>query len=257
MYLPPSIEKLTRGQPYTLDTIGQSGARIRLYSDRVLKIQPQSEESNRERGIMTWLSGKLPVPEILGAETVDGTSYLLMSRLPGKMSCDPTFMQDPKQTIPILAQGLQMLWQVDVSDIPMQHTLEEKLWEAEYRVRQGLCDPENAEPGTYGPGGFSSPAHLLSWLRENRPPITPVFSHGDYCLPNVFLDGGRVSGYLDLGRSGVCDPYQDIALCYRSLLHNYEEQPNPAFRPETLFDALGLEPNWEKIRYFILLDELF
>ena len=31
----------------------------------------------------------------------------------------------------------------------------------------------------------------------------------------------------------------------------------PDFNPDLLFDALGIEPNWEKIRYWILLDELF
>ncbi len=257
MHLPPAIKSLTQDQPYTTDTIGMSGARILLYPDRVLKVQPQSEESDREIAAMAWLSGKLPVPDTLHTETVAGTSYLLMSRLPGVMSCDTSVMQDPKTAVSILAQGLQMLWQVDISDIPGPNTLDDKLRAADYRVAHGLCDMENAEPDTYGPQGFSSPAELLSWLREHRPRETPVFSHGDYCLPNVFVQGARISGFLDLGRSGASDPYQDIALCYRSLLHNYEEAPHPDFRPELLFEALDLEPDWEKIRYYILLDELF
>lgn len=97
------------------------------------------------------------------------------------------------------------------------------------------------------------------------PEEDPVFSHGDYCLPNLFLKEGKVSGYMDLGRSGIADRYQDIALCYRSLKHNYSgryggkvyTQLNPDFRPESLFEELGIEPDWEKIRYYILLDELF
>ena len=180
MGLPQTIGRLTQNQPYTLDTIGQSGASIRLYAGQVLKIQPQSEESDREAAVMAWLSGKLPVPEILGTETEDGTSYLLMSRLPGAMSCAPALMGDPEQNVRMLAQGLQMLWQADVSDIPVQNTLEDKLRAAEYRVRHGLCDMENVEPGTSGPEGFSGPEQLLSWLWAHRPQITPVFSHGDY-----------------------------------------------------------------------------
>ena len=257
MTFPPSIGVLVAGQPYTRDTIGMSGARILLYPDRVLKIQPQSGEADREIAIMAWLAGKLPVPDILHTETADGTSYLLMSRLPGVMSCDTSVLERPKSAVSILARGLRMLWQVDVSDIPLPNTLEDKLRAAEYRVTHGLCDTENAEPDTYGPDGFSSPAELLAWLREHRPQENPVFSHGDYCLPNVFVQGGRVSGFLDLGRSGISDPYQDIALCYRSLLHNYEEFPHPDFQPGLLFEALELEPDWEKIRYYILLDELF
>lgn len=29
------------------------------------------------------------------------------------------------------------------------------------------------------------------------------------------------------------------------------------FNPDMLFDILGIEPNWKKINYFLLLDELF
>lgn len=257
MSFPPAIEALTKGQPYTMDTIGMSGACILLYPDRVLKIQPQSAESDREIATMSWLARRLPAPEILHTETVDGTSYLLMSRLPGVMSCDKAVMENPKEAVSMLAQGLQLLWQVDVSGCPAPNVLSDKLRWAEYAVRHGLCDTENAEPDTYGPEGFSSPAELLSWLKENRPKETSVFSHGDYCLPNVFVQNGKISGFLDLGRSGVSDPYQDIALCYRSLLHNYQEFPHSDFRPEMLFAALNLEPDWEKLRYYILLDELF
>ena len=144
---------------------------------------------------------------------------------------------------------------MDTTGCPSPNILDDKLREAEYRVANGLCDTQNVEPGTYGPGGFSSPAALLSWLKENRPQESPVFSHGDYCLPNIFVKGLKISGFLDLGRSGISDPYQDIALCYRSLRCNF--QNDPTFRPESLFEALELTPDWSRIRYYILLDELF
>lgn len=255
MHLPSAIKEIVQARPYTQDTIGMSGAAILLYPDMVLKIQPESEESRRERTTMSWLSGKLPVPKILYAEAFGGISYLLMSRLPGTMSCDASMLCQPKQTVDCLAQGLKRLWQVDPTGCPAPNILDDKLREAERRVANGLCSMQDVEPGTYGPDGFSSPAALLTWLTKNRPQETPVFSHGDYCLPNIFVKDFRISGFLDFGRSGISDPYQDIALCYRSLLHNF--QGNLAFRPALLFEALELEPDWNKIRYYILLDELF
>ena len=90
--------------------------------------------------------------------------------------------------------------------------------------------------------------------------MDPALSHGDFCLPNVFFNDGAVSGYLDLGFCAVADRYQDIALCYRSLSHNADGSYGPVYpnvRPEKLFDALQVKPDWEKIRYYILLDELF
>ena len=120
---------------------------------------------------------------------------------------------------------------------------------------------EDAEPETFGEGGFESPEALLQWLEENRPVEEPVFSHGDYCLPNIFAEGETVCGFIDVGRSGVADKWLDIAICYRSLKHNYDGtytgEAYEGFQPELLFEELGIEPDWEKINYYILLDELF
>ncbi len=89
----------------------------------------------------------------------------------------------------------------------------------------------------------------------------PVFSHGDFCLPNIFLEDGQVAGFIDLGDASVSDKWRDIALCYRSLKHNFDGSYGgkvyEGFNPDILFEKLGIEPDWEKIKYHILLDELF
>ena len=94
-------------------------------------------------------------------------------------------------------------------------------------------------------------------------------SHGDYCLPNLFGVGERVTGFIDLGRSGVGDKWCDIAICFRSLNHNYsgkyqkkyqekyQKKANMVYDEMLLFRELGIKPDWEKIKYYILLDELF
>ncbi len=261
IFLPKRVQELVAGKPYTLDEIGMSGNQVLLFEDMVLKIEAQSEYVERQVRIMEWLDGNLPVPKIFGYEIYEGKSYLLMSRVQGEMSCVEYYLEHPHVLLEALAQGLQMLWNVDITDCPNVRDLEAELAEARVRVEQGLVDVDNAEPDTFGENGFESPVHLLKWLEENRPVCESVFSHGDFCLPNVFLQDGQVSGFIDLGDAGVGDKWRDIALCYRSLKHNFDGtfggKVYEDFKPDLLFEALGIEPDWEKLRYYILLDELF
>ena len=177
------------------------------------------------------------------------------------MSCDKLFLSRPKELVERLAEALNLLWIVDPSDCPRHRTMDLELEEAEYRVENHLVDVNNVEPTTFGKGGFKNPEALLHWLEDNRPDYEPVLSHGDLCLPNIFINGGRVSGFVDLGECGVGDRWRDIALCYRSLRWNaegaYGGKVYPDVRPDMLFDVLGIEPNREKMRYYLLLDELF
>lgn len=184
-----------------------------------------------------------------------------MSKVPGKMSCDEYFLEHPQELLALLAKALKMLWSVDISDCPRNRDIDAELQEAKYRIENNLVDLDNVEPTTFGEGGFKNPQALLEWLEENRPDYEPVLSHGDFCLPNIFIEDGKISGFIDLGDTGIGDKWRDIALCYRSLQHNFDGsfggKVYPDFNPDMLFDALGIEPNREKLRYYILLDELF
>lgn len=259
--LPFSIEMLTKDKPYTIDDIGMSGNLVLIYEDMVLKIEDDIEAVSRQVELMRWLEGKLPVPRVLAYEAEAGKSYLLMSKISGKMSCDTVYLERPEVLVSALAEGLKMLWSVEISDCPQERNLDTVLCEARTQVENQLVDLDNVEPTTFGEGGFESPAQLLDWLENNRPSGEPVFSHGDYCLPNVFLEDGKVSGFIDLGRSGAGDKWNDIALCYRSLKHNFDGtyggKVYENFKPEMLFEKLGIEPDWDKINYYLLLDELF
>lgn len=261
MALPENLLRLTEEEAYTMDRTGMSGAAVRLYKDRVMKIQPWGPEAENELAMLAYLQGKLPVPKLYLQETEEGVSYLLMGRCEGLRACDPAYLEDPEALCALLAEGLRALWKTDASGCPCDQRLAQKLKRARHNVENGLVDMNNVEPGTFGEKGFRSPAALLAWLYANRPEEEPVLSHGDFCLPNLFGQEGRVTGYIDLGRAGIADKWCDIALCWRSLHHNYRERRRKTGAPEPdgtlLFQALGLEPDWAKIRYYILLDELF
>ena len=184
-----------------------------------------------------------------------------MSRMGGEMSCDTYYLEHPRILLEALACGLKMLWEVDVRDCPRIRDLNAVLQEARVQVENHLVDLNNVEPETFGEGGFENPEQLLEWLENHRPSFEPVLSHGDFCLPNIFLENGNVKGFIDLGKTGVGDKWNDIALCYRSLKHNFDGtyggKVYEDFKPEMLFEKLGIDPDWEKIKYYLLLDELF
>lgn len=259
--LPSRIEALLAGARGKNETIGRSGAQVLVYDDCVLKLQPCGVEAENEARMLRFLHGKAPVPAVYAEAEEAGMHYLLMERCAGEMACAPSYMENPPLQCEMLAAGLRALWQVDARECPSDQRLARKLVAARYNVEHGLVDTENMEPETLGPGGFASPAALLEWLERNRPAEEETLSHGDYCLPNVFGCGARVSGYIDLGKAGVADKWCDIALCCRSLSHNfagrYGGRTYPDYDGTRLFRALGIAPDWEKIRYYLLLDELF
>ena len=175
------------------------------------------------------------------------------------MCCDPYYMERPQELIPKLAEAMEMLWSIDVSDCPRHRTIDAELEEARYRVENRLVDLENAEPSTFGAGGFRAPEDLLHWLEHNRPTYEPVLSHGDFCLPNLFTDGERFTGFIDVGRVGAGDRWMDLALGWRSLKHNSDGHYGsyPSIDPDDLFRAAGIPKDPERLRYYLLLDELF
>lgn len=264
MVLPEKIRSMMADEPYEQDEIGMSGASIFIFRDKVLKVQENDEEAGNEVRMMQLLRGKLPVPPVYACESYEGRLYLLMGRCEGQMACAREYMSHPSALCKLLADGLKRLWSVDISDCPSDQRLGRKLEMARYNIKHGLVDMENVQPDTFGEGGFRDPDELLEWLYENRPNEDLVLSHGDYCLPNIFGRNDKVTGYIDLGKMGIADRWCDIAICYRSLSHNFSGKYGEhvdvtcsEYDERQFFRELGIEPDWEKIRYYILLDELF
>lgn len=261
MSVPTQIQALIEDKPFIVDEVGMSGNQVLIFEDMVLKIENNSEGAEKQIKMMQWLQDRVPVPKILAHEVKNDKSYLLMSKMGGQMSCDIDYLEQPNILLEALAEGLKSLWEVDIIGCPCMRDLDTILTEASKQVEQDLVDIEDAEPTTFGENGFNNPEELLEWLENNRPEFEPVLSHGDYCLPNIFLEDGHIKGYIDLGKTGIGDKWNDIALCYRSLKHNFDGtyggKVYAKFNPDMLFEKLAIKPNWEKINYYLLLDELF
>ena len=261
MTFPNFINKYLEQRNFQTDGIGKSNASVYLFDDIVLKVQPVSDESENELQMMQWLNGKISVPNVLEHICENGYLYILMSKCDGQMSCTDQFMTNPAKQTELLAGALHQLWSIPTEDCPCSWPLEKRLQLAAQNGASGNIDVADAQPETFGDNGFKNPEELLDWLVNHKPEETRVISHGDFCLPNIFVDDAGLTGLIDLGKAGTADKWQDIALCYRSLSNNYSGIYSgvkyPGFQDKMLFDALEINPDWERIRYYILLDELF
>ena len=261
MNLPNKIQNIIDNKSYACDNVGKSGAGVYLFEDMVLKIQTVDAQAENEVKMLHWLNGKIPVPEIIEHIYENEYLYILMNKCTGKMACDSYFMMRPKQQMELLAEAMHRLWNVPSEGCPCHISLKKRLKMAEKNIINNRVDLENVELNTFGPNGFKNPEALLYWLYDNKPNEKETVCHGDFCLPNIFLSDSGVTGMIDLGRSGVADPWLDIALCCRSLDHNYngvyDGNSYKGFEQQMLFDALKIQLDPELIRYYILLDELF
>ena len=257
--LPESIAAVLGGQTGKTDSLGKSGAQVLLFDDYVLKIRPADSWDTADVKILQWLSGKAPVPQVAAHEVRDGRDWLLMTRIRGAELCRPEIMNNPVLLLDCMAEALQILWSIPAAGCPFERTVADNLSHAEAAILSGSFDPSGCEPETFGPGGFENPKALLDWLRSSLPPQDRVVTHGDFCLPNLFTDGKRFTGFIDVGNAGAGDRWMDLALGWRSLKHNSDGHYGkvyPQIDPDDLFRAAGVPKDEEKLRYYLLLDEL-
>ncbi len=257
--IPGSIAGILGRQTGKLDGLGKSRAQVFLFEDYVLKIRPEDDWDTVDVQILQWLAGKAPVPEVAAHEVWNGQDWLLMTRVQGTELCKPEVMNHPALLLDCMAEALHLLWSIPVDDCPFERTVAESLAHAEGAILSGQFDPSDCEPETFGPNGFENPKALLNWLKENLPPQDRAVTHGDFCLPNLFTDGKRFTGFIDVGNVGAHDRWMDLALGWRSLKHNSDGHYGkvyPKINPDDLFRAAGVPKEEEKLRYYLLLDEL-
>ena len=251
---PSVIAEKTAGEAFETDAIGRSDSAVLLFTDKVLKIEKTSSVSDNEQAILQWLDGGLRTPRVLAFARENGFNYLLMTKLDGKMAFAAEMTQE--EISARLAEGLKLLRKTDVSDCPCRKDFRAVLREAKQRLDNGAL--REIRPQTEEFRDFES---LHAYLEANVPEEVPVFSHGDYCLPNVFLSDDGI-GFLDLGSAGVMDKDYDVFMCLWSMRYNFvtlggmsEERFEACKR--CFFDVLGEPENEEKLRFHRLLDEFF
>jgi aminoglycoside phosphotransferase len=257
--LPAPIRALLSMGSWQHVTIGKSGHvvyRVRLPDADTcyLKMAPRDKQGELEAEYrrLRWLHGRLPVADARLLVHDDTWAYLVQSAASGIMACDATFAADVPRLARLLGEGLRQVHSVSAAECPFDERLDCKIALAWERVQAGLVDEADFDAGRRG----TSASTLFAELVRTRPRDEElVFTHGDYCLPNVLIDpvAGRVSGFVDLARAGVADRYQDLALAARSLAYNF----GPGWEPY-LWEAYGIVgPDPARLAFYQLLDEFF
>ena len=252
--LPESMRQCIGERSYSMDDVGLSGSAVLLFDDMVLKIEPYSEGQDTTVEMMHLLQDKLPIPQVLEYAVADGKSYLLMSRVEGEMCCSPYYMEHSEEMITLMAEGLHRLWNTVLDSCPRERTLQTDTQKALQRIRGGRLSREELLEC-----GFETAEDMAVWIETHPVQYDPVLSHGDYCLPNLLLKDGEISGYIDIGGIGIADRYSDIVDCWNSLKNNfggvfggkvYED-----FDPDVLFEKLNINIDPVKFRYCRLIEK--
>ena len=254
MYIPKLIRQLIDLKEGIKDEIGMSGSMVFLYPHHVLKIREHHDGTlKKEYDVLNYLQGKLKVPKVITYQCLKKYDYLLISRLEGEILSQSKWMNEPFQLIDLMAQSLKKLWAVDISNLNIYKGIPYKLKLARHNIDTDDVDTTQAEEGTYGPNGFIDPEDLYKYLEREKPDEDKVFSHGDLTLENMLVNHQGEISWIDFDRGGVACRYVDIALSVRNIYHHLGYDTKYM---DYLFDQLGIDPDWHKIKYYILLDEL-
>jgi aminoglycoside 3'-phosphotransferase-2 len=262
----PPADIITRVLPrhvFKRVTIGESGAGVwRCTSDDsspvYLKAAPSSAglQLDEEAGRLRWMKEHdLPVPAVRDCGRVGSTEFLLLEDVPGFAASEPQWASCLPEAITALGGRLARLHRTSTADCPFDQRIARQIDAARESVAAGRVREDDFDAIRAGRRATDLFGELLSTIPADE---DLVFTHGDFCLPNIILSRGsngevQIAGLVDCGRAGIADRHQDLALAVRSILHNFG---SPWVAP--FFQAYGRpRPQEEKLRFFTLLDEFF
>ena len=195
---------------------------------------------------LRWLRGQLPVPEVLAVGSgLDSRDWLLTHGLPGVMAANPVG-EEPSRVIEVLGETLRTIHSIPVTSCPFISPVGSELEDARRRLRDGVrwqCwHPFHAR--------WVPAPKLIEELEGHDPgQASTATIHGDYCLPNVLLADGRLTGVLDLGHFGQGDPGFDLVAADGSGRRNLRQD----WDFDRFLAAYGAQPDPARLRWLRLL----
>lgn len=254
---PPSWDERLAGYRWSAQDTGCSEAEVfrldagdgrpGLFMKRELAAPLAELHGEAQR--LRWLAAAgIACAPVLDLASHDGHDWLLLGALPGRDLLASNI--DREAGTHLLAQALRALHALDSRSCPFDHRASVRIAHARARMAAGLVDEDDLDDGNQG----LAPEVLFARLEAMAPPSEDlVVTHGDACLPNLIVDSaGRFSGWIDCGRLGMADRWQDLALAARDIGEEWGPEWSAAF-----LCAYGVEPDADKSGFYRLLDEFF
>lgn len=257
--LPPPLADTLAGYRWTRDAAGESGGAVfRLDRAGAPSLFLKAGEGRvaddiaDEAARLRWLAGRVPTAALVHFAATATGAWLVTRAVPGR-SADEWIADDPGRLamlVPALAAFLRRLHALPVADCPFDAGPARRMAAARANLLAGRIDMDDVDDEHRG----WTPERLWDKLVALAPDtIDPVVTHGDFSLGNILFDAaGDVTGCIDLGRLGVADRYQDLAILWQNLSEFGDDLPARFLR------AYGIAAADERrLAFHRCLDEFF
>jgi aminoglycoside 3'-phosphotransferase I len=257
-FAPQCICEATEGYQWIEMQVGDSGADVyRLESRNQAGLYVKYGTGSTANDILsemvrlTWLAPHLPVPQVLRSFCVGDEAWLITTSIPGHSAydCLTANRRDRVEIVKDIAQFLRRFHSISIDECPFNSDHTVRMADARRRIESKQVDESDFDVKRQG----WSTQKVWDEMQGLLPlPFDRVVTHGDFSLDNILLQDGWVTGCIDVGRVGVADPYQDLAILWNNLEEFGEDTQ------ASLFDAYGIEaPDARKIQFHLCLDEFF
>ncbi|NYH90368.1 phosphotransferase family protein [Actinopolymorpha rutila] len=203
---PPSLEPIVAGQVCEVYDAGEVVVRISHEEEPRFEGERWALDVVRELGV--------PTPRVLLIESTDGVAFCVEERLPGeRLDVLLGRGERPTQAVDELGSLLARIHSVPIEGFGYLQA-DGRGWPVDF----ALLDVVAERPAlTAAARCLGVPATLvdravatLAEYAPRYPWTTPRLVHGDFTMDNILVDGGRISGIIDMERAAGSHPGEDL-----------------------------------------------
>lgn len=205
---------------------------------------------DRQAKRLQWLQNKLTVPKVVDCGVIGKYEYLITLELRGIEASNEIFSKKTDEMINLIAHGLRRIHEIPIEECPFDNSIDHLMSIIQHNYNKGIIDTSDLYR-KFGEDNLDKLLHEVEAIARDLVEDL-VFTHGDFSLPNIIIDEGCISGYIDLGNCGVADSYYDLAVVEKSIIRNFGKE-----YIELFFDQYGISKiDYQKIRFYQIVEHL-